>query len=72
MLPQPVGFLKLIFKLFGMIYIQKRDFCFCDLIKYAFNIDLHLDTCEPICFEPGMMLDRTRLYGMIPVLMTLI
>ena len=40
-------------------------------MKNAFHIGLHQDTCEPICFKFGLMLDTPKLYGMIPVKMTL-
>ena len=29
------------------------------------------DTCEPICFKLGIMLNTTKHYSLIPVLMTL-
>ena len=48
-LPQPVGCLKLMLNLFLTINIQIRELCLRDVIKYAFDIDLRPDTCEPIC-----------------------
>ena len=33
------------------------------------NIVLCQETCEPICFKLGIMLDTTKLYSLIPVWM---
>ena len=38
----------------------------------TFNIVMCQDTCKPICFKLGMMLDTTELYSLIPVWITLI
>ena len=36
-------------------------------MKYTSNIIMCQDTCEPICFKLGMMLNTTELYSWIPV-----
>ena len=36
-------------------------------MKYMFSIVLCGDTCEPIHFKLGMMLDTTKLYSLIQV-----
>ena len=45
-----------------MIYIQGRGLCLCDIMKCTFSIGLFSDTCEPISFKLGMMLDSTIQY----------
>ena len=32
-------------------------------MKYTINIVMCQDTCEPICFKLGIMLDTTKLYS---------
>ena len=49
--------------------IEGRKLCWCDFIKYALNIIMCPDTCEPICFKLGMMLNTTKRYSLIPVWM---
>ena len=71
MLPQPVGLLKLMRKLFCTSNIQGRELCWHDFMTYMFNIVMYRDTCDPICFKLGMMLHTTKLYCLIPVWMTL-
>ena len=46
--------------------------CQCDLIKYTINIVLCLDTCKPIYFKLGVMLDTSNLYSLIPASVTLV
>ena len=42
-----------------------------DFVRYAFNIVMCQDTCEPVCFKVVMMLNATRLHSLISVLTTL-
>ena len=70
MMQQPVGLLKLMLNLFRTISVQWRELYVCNFIKYTFNIGLHQDTCEPICFKLGMMLGTTKLFRMIPIKVT--
>ena len=37
------------------------------IMKYKFNLVMCKDTCEPICFKLGMMLNTTTFYSLIPV-----
>ena len=67
LLPQLIGVLKLMLELLLMINIQGEEFHMRDFMKYTFNIGLHRNTCEPICFKPVMMLDTTNLNSMFPV-----
>ena len=59
MLPQPVGLLKLILHLFCTNSTRERTL----LMKYAINMVLCQDTCQPVCFKLSMMLDTTKLYA---------
>ena len=70
-LPQPVGLLKLMLDWFYISNIQGRERLWCYFMKYMFNIVMHQDTCEPICFKLGMVLNTTKLYSLIPIWMTL-
>ena len=36
-------------------------------MEYTFNFVLCQDTCGPICFKVGLMVNSTRLYSLIPV-----
>ena len=38
-----------------------------DFMKYSFNIVICEDTCQPICFKLGVMLNTTELYTLIQV-----
>ena len=69
MLSEPIGLLKLMLNLFYMSNIQGRELCWHDFMKYMINIVLCWDTCE-LCFKLGMMLDMSKLYGLIPVWMS--
>ena len=40
-------------------------------MKYTFIIVMYQDTCEPVCFKLGVMLNTTKFYSLIPLLMTL-
>ena len=44
---------------FGTGNIQRRELCWHDFTKYSINIVLWMDTCEPICFKHGKMLNAT-------------
>ena len=67
MLTQPVGLLKLILNLFYTSNIQGRVLCRYDFMNYTFNINMFQDTCEPICFKVGVMLNSTKLCSLIQV-----
>ena len=62
--------LKLARNLFHTNTIQWRGLCWHDYMKYIINIVLCQDTCKPICFKLGMMLDMTKLYSSVWVWMT--
>ena len=64
-------FVGLIQNSFCIINIQERELCLLDFIKYAFNIGLHQDICELICFKLGMMQYMIKLNSIIQVCMTL-
>ena len=64
---QPVDLLKLILVLFLMIVIQGRKFYLCDFRNHTLNIGMCLHTSHPICYKPGMVVDVTKLFSMIPV-----
>ena len=66
MLSQP----KLVLNLFYSRIILRGELCWCDFMKYVFNIVLCQDTCEPIHFKLGMMLKTTKLNSLIPVWMS--
>ena len=68
---QPVSLLKLMLILFCANTTQGRELCWHDFKKYMFDMVMCQDTCEPISFELGMMLNTTDLYSLIPVWMTL-
>ena len=51
--------------------IQGRELCWHDFMEYSFNIVMCQDTCEPIHFKLNMVLNTTKLYGWIPVWVTL-
>ena len=80
-LPQPVGLLKLLLNLVFTIKIQMRKHCWWCFIFYGggkkkkkkkyIYMGVCQDTCELIWFKHGMMLDRTKVCSMIPVLMIL-
>ena len=77
-LSQPVGLLKLVLNLCVCVCarahthnIQERKLCWCDFMKYMFNIVMCQDTCEPICFKLWMILDTTKLYSLISSWITL-
>ena len=40
-------------------------------MKNTFNIVMCQDTCEPICFQAGIVLDTATFYSLIPVRMIL-
>ena len=44
--------------------------CCCDVMKCAVSIVICHDTCEPICFRLGVMLNSTKLYSLVPVRIT--
>ena len=72
LLSQPVGFLKLMLNSFSTSIIEGRELCWCGCMKYAFNIVMCQDTCEPICFKLGVMLNTAEFYSLIPVWMILV
>ena len=39
-------------------------------MKHMFNIVMCQDTCEPICYKLGTMLNTIKVYCLIPVCMT--
>ena len=51
------NFFVLLFFLFCMINIQRRELYSVILYKYAFNIGILSDDHEPISFKLGLMLD---------------
>ena len=57
--------------LFCTSNIVGRELCWHDFIKYTIKIVMCQDTCEPICFRLGVVLNTTKLYHLIPVWMTL-
>ena len=67
MFPQPVGLLKLMLHLFCSSNIQRREICCRNFMKCMFSIIMCQDTCQVICFKPGMMLSITKFYSLIPV-----
>ena len=54
-----------------IIFKGKNSADFFFFLMYIINIVLCRDTCEPICFKLGMVLDTTTLYSLIPVCMAL-
>ena len=70
-LPKLNGLLKLMLSLFCRNNIQGRELCWHDFYAICtFNIIMCQDTCEPVCFKLGVMLDTTQLYSLIPVWVT--
>ena len=53
-----------------MIYIQGNKLHFGDVMKNVFNIGLCLDAYELIFYVLGMMINMTKLYILIPFVMT--
>ena len=47
--------------------IQGIELCWYDFMKYTFYIVMCQDSCEPICFKVGMMLNTIKLYSFIPL-----
>ena len=52
--------LKRMLNLICTIDIQRRELCWCGLIKYIIDIVLCRDSCKPICFKVGRILDTTE------------
>ena len=67
-LPQPVGFLKLMQNKFVQVLFKWENSTW--LYGIDVNIILCLDTCEAICFKVGMMLNTTEVYSLIQLWMT--
>ena len=70
LLRQPVGLFKLMLNWFYTSNIQRRELCWCDLMKSTFKIVIR-DTGELICFNVDMTLNTSSLFSLIPVWMTL-
>ena len=67
MLPQPVGLLKFMLNLFLQVVFKGENSADVILLyDYAFNVVMCWDTCLPICFKLGIMLDTTKFYSLIP------
>ena len=62
----------LILILSHLISVQGREPYSCDFVQKKFNIDLHLDIYWPVSFKLCMMTEKSELYILIPVWMTLI
>ena len=71
MLPQPDGLLKLMLNLLHTITIHRRKLFLRNFINYVCDISLCPSAYDPVCSKLGMMLDITKLYSVLPVLMTL-
>ena len=71
MLLWPVGLFKLMQDFVHLIKIKGKELNFSDFKKCMFKISWCSDAYEPITFKLGMMIDRTKLYILIPVSMTL-
>ena len=67
MLSQPAGSLKLLLHLFCISTTQGRELCWRDFMTYTFGIVVCQDTCEPICFKLGVMLNTTEVCSLILV-----
>ena len=61
MFQQPVGFFKLFVRFVLCDSYSKGRSLLRWFIKYTFNIGMHWDTCEPICFKLNIMLDMMKL-----------
>ena len=49
--------------------MQGRELCWRDFIRSMIDIVLCQDSCKPICFKLGVMLDTVKLFSLIPVCM---
>ena len=66
-----VGMMNLIIILFHPLSNQGREPNFCDFVSKNFNVGFYSDISRPISFRFGMMIERTKLYIMVSLWMTL-